>query len=161
MTHHPGFKTPPLTIDKVKSIPQAESNCLYMHPSVYSRFVDVNDGKEPVYGQVNNFVFILKEEISLPETSLGIPAVIRNSLKLSPTLDSPIVSWYDMPKEQFMLGTVKMQVTCPTLKPDDKVELAEEIFIKVFREKFRNHFIGTGQEFYLNLDVRFGFIAES
>lgn len=149
------FKSPPLTIDKVKTAEQAESNCLYLNPRLHDKFVEANHGKHPVYGKLNDFVFILKSESGIPEGSLGIPAVTRSSLKLSPTLDNPIVSWYDLPKELFMLGTVKLQVSTPTLKPDDKAEVSEETLIKIFRENFKKHFIGTGQEFYLNHEVRF------
>jgi len=51
------------------------------------------------------------------------------------------------------VGTLKMSVTTPTLKPEDKIELSEEDFIKYFRTAFKGHFIGTGQEFYLQLNV--------
>jgi hypothetical protein len=155
MTRGADIKTPPLEIDKVKTVEQAMSNCLFLAPSVYRQFVAANNGIEPVYGQLNEFVFILKEDRDIAPEKLGVPAAIRTSLKLSTTLDKPVVSRYELPKQLFMLSTVKMQVTAPRLHPDEKVEIEEQKLIDAFRKQFSKHFIGTQQEFYLNLDVNY------
>lgn len=148
------FKSPPLEIDKTKNIEQAQSNCLFLNPALYQQFVAANKGAEPVYGQLNEFVFILKAEKAVDFGKVAIPGSIRNCLKLSPTLDKPVISWYDLPKQTFMLGSLKFTVATPTLKPEDKVEIAEEELINYFRKAFVKHFIGTGQEFYVQLKVR-------
>ena len=147
------FQSPELLIDKVKTVAFAESNCLYLNPPLYKQFVEANSGKEPVFGMLNDYVFILKPDNNTPQGSIGVPAVIRTSLKLSPTLDKPVIVWYDLPKQLFMLGTLKLGVTCPTLKPDQSVTVDELVFIKYFRNAFKGHFIGTGQEFYHQMDV--------
>ena len=149
----PQYRTSPLTIEKVKTAEQAESNTLFINPSEYSKFLQMNNGIKPVYGQLNEFIFKVEPDSNILDGTVGIPASIRNSLKLSPTMDKPVITWFELPKSIFMLGSVKFQVATPTLKPEDKIEMKEEEFIKVVREKFEKHFLGTGQELYLKLKV--------
>ena len=146
------LKTPPLDIDKVKTVEQAMSNYLYLSPNVFKLFLDANNKKEPVYGKLNEFVFIVKPE-KIDDNKVAVPANIRTGLKLSPTMDHPVITFYELPNQLFMLGSLKMSVTCPTLKPDEKVEIAEEELIKEFRHRYAKHFVGSQQEFYLQLNV--------
>lgn len=148
-----GLKSPALTIDKAKSQDQAESNYLYINPALFKEFLSANKEVEPVYGQLNDFVFILKPDSNVAEGYVAISGSIRNCLKLTPALDRPIITWYDLPKELFMLSNVKMTVTTPTLRADQKEEISEEEMIKYFSAKFKGHFIGTGQEFYGKIKV--------
>lgn len=150
---HPHYKSPALTIEKVNTTEQAESNCLFLNPEDYSKFLQMNNGQKPVYGQLNEFVFILESERAINQGAVGIPASIRNSLKLSPTMDKPIITWYELPKSIFMLGSVKFQVSAPTLKPEEKLEIKEEEFIQAVKDKFQRHFLGTGQELYIRMKV--------
>lgn len=152
MKRQEDLKSPPLDIDKVKTVDQAMSNCLFVSPVLFKQFFDANNKKEPIYVRLNEFVFILKSE-KVDDNKVAVPANIRTGLKLSPTMDHPILTYYELPNQLFMLGSLKMSVTCPTLKPDEKVEISEEELIKEFRQRFSKHFVGSQQEFYLQLNV--------
>lgn len=69
-----------------------------------------------MFVKLNEFVFKLKADREIPEQAIGVPGVIRSSLKLSPIMDKPVISLYDPPKEQFMLSSLTFGVTTPTLK---------------------------------------------
>ena len=99
-------------------------------------------------------MFILKADRNVSEGAVAISAAIRSGLKLSPTLDKPVIGWYELPKQLFMLGTLKFSVTTPTLKAEEKVEIKEEDFVELFRKTFKDHLVGTGQEFYWQLNVK-------
>ena len=145
------FSSKELAIDKVKTNEQASSNCLYVNPVLYGQFLQNNLNRDPVFVKLNDFVFKLKADREIPEQSVGIPGVIRSSLKLSPIMDKPILSLYDPPKEQFMLSSLTFGVTTPTLK-DQNVSISEEKLITLFKENFKGHFVGSGQEFFAKLD---------
>lgn len=147
------FRTGELVMDKVRTVAQAESNCLFVNPSTFAEFKAANGGKEPVYCQLNEFVFILQPETSIALGSLGIPGIIRSCLKLSQTLDRPSITHYVLPQELFMLGTLKFSVGVANAKPEDQIPAIEEqVLIDYFRKAFKGHFIGTGQEFYHNFN---------
>lgn len=147
------YQSPELLIDKTKNTQQASSNCIYVGTQTYRDFLQANVGKEPIYIQLCDYVFILKEERSVADTSVAIPGVIRSALKLSPTMDKPILYLYDPPKQLFLLSTLKFGVSTPTMKTDEPQKVIDEqTFINYFRSSFKSHFIGSGQEFFYNID---------
>ena len=145
------FQTHPLILDKVKTNEQAASNCIFVAPSIYESFKAENGRKDPIYIDLKGFIFILKAENSLPEGSIGVPGVIRSALKLSPVDDKPVITHYSLPKQLFMLSSLKFSVSCPTLKEGPK-EIQEEVLIEYFRNNFKNHFMGSTQEFFAKID---------
>lgn len=135
------------------------SNHLFVCPELYQQFYEANKKVEPVYVKMNEFVFILKGDKGCEPGKVTVAGNIRNGLKISPTLDHPILTLYELPKQQFMLASLKNSVTAPTLKPEQHVEIDEETIIKEFRTRFSKHFVGTQQEFYLKINVRFNYFS--
>ena len=140
------FQSPELFLDKVRTTNQASSNCVFVHKKLYEEFVRANGEPDQIYVDLNGFVFILKEGDFLQEGYVGVSNAIRNTLKLSPTLDKPILKLFR--DAVIMLSSIKLTVTTPTNK-DKKIELTEDTFIQAFRKNFQRHIIGRSQEFYL------------
>lgn len=51
-----------------------------------------------------------------------------------------------------MLGTLKFGVSTPTLK-NEKRKIDEKLIIDKFLATYKNHFVGTGQEFFMNVEA--------
>ena len=143
------FQSGELLLEKVLNTAQASSNYIYIHHDLFAEFTKANGESELIYVDLNGFVFIIKAEAFVKQGTVAVSNAIRNTLKLSPTLDRPILKLF-RDKVQ-MLSSLKLTVSTPTLK-EKKLELTEEIFAMHFRQRFNRHIVGRSQEFYQKID---------
>lgn len=143
------FQSPELILEKVQTTAQASSNCIYIHQALFSEFSKANGDGDLVYVDLNGLVYILKTEGFVKEGTVGVSNAIRNTLKLSPTLDKPILKLFRDGVQ--MLSSLKISVSTPTLK-DKKLEIPEDTFAAQFRKNYLRHIVGRSQELYLQIE---------
>jgi vesicle-fusing ATPase len=146
------FSSPPLTVEKAKNIEQATSNYLYVSNSLFANFQTGTQksgtSQEPIYVKLMGYVFILAAEKSLAENHMIISGVTRSQLKISHTMDHPVVNAFTGGEGNYLATSINLRIKAPRLK--EKFEVKEKEIGQEFINKYRKHIVSLGQEIFFN-----------
>lgn len=146
------YSSPPLTVEKSKNLEQATSNYLYVSVPLFKKFqkatLKAGTSQEPIYVKLMGYIFILAVENSLSETNMIISGVTRSQLKISHTMDHPVIDTFKGGEGNYLASTLKLRVKAPRLQ--EKFEAKEKELGEEFIRKYRKHIVSQGQEIFFN-----------
>ena len=144
------FQSPPLNVEKAKDINQATSNYIYVSDQLFTDFQRKSQKKgtyqEPIYVELMNYVFILACDSTLEANQMIISGVTRSQLKISHTMDHPILKYFDGGSGNYLATKLELKITAPRLK--EQVEINEKEIGDAIMEKYKKHIITIGQEVF-------------
>lgn len=146
-------RSKPQTVERSRDINQATSNKIYVCPSLYSSFKSSN-GVEPIYVNLLGYIFMIEEDKALGTDCMTISGVTRSQLKISTTMDHPVLELFKFdPKQNCLIGSCKIDVRCPRLKEIKEVQ--EKELVDVFKKQFIKHAFKSRQEIFFNYKASF------
>lgn len=141
----------PQTVVRSRTLEQASSNKIYICKSLYKNFKSTY-GKDPVYVDLQGYIFIAEEDGELGTDNMSISGVTRSQLKISTTMDHPIIHIFNFDSDQnYLIGSCSLKVRCPRLK--EVKEVKEKDVIEAFKKKYNKHIFKNRQEVFFNYQV--------
>jgi vesicle-fusing ATPase len=129
-----------------------EGNYLYVSPSLFKNFQNstkkTGTSQEPIYVELMTYKFILASDKQLPDHGMIISGITRSQLKISHTMDHPVIKAFIGGSANYLATSVKLKVTAPSLTANYEVpekELGDAII-----QKYRKHIFHMGQEVFFN-----------
>ena len=137
-------------IGQVTKIEQAISNKIYLNPRDYKLYLESNNNVTPIYVNIKDVIFTIESSKDIEEGYVGLNKKQREFLKLSTVMDTVRVELFVLPKTEYRLSLLKIEIT--PIKLDFEKELEDTAFDKLFKSIYAGQFFSTNQEVYFQLE---------